>query len=115
MLGRKEWIAAFRGTMVATLAGMTAMRPAWAKNPARDLETRLQQFKAFPGRTSFRIDIGRIEVASIRPPLSSCRQRNQTFIACQYLRDVEAERFSEDEQLPGTICLYKRQPGPHGT
>ena len=48
-----------RTIMVATLAGMTVMRPAWAKNPARDLETRLQQFKAFPGRTSFRIDIGR--------------------------------------------------------
>ncbi len=54
----------FGALMVATLAGVTVIRPASAKNPARDLETRLQQFKAFPGTTSFRIDIGRNEVAS---------------------------------------------------
>ena len=50
--------------MVATLAAVTATRPALAKHPARDLEMRLRQFKAFPGTTSFRIDIARHEVAS---------------------------------------------------
>ena len=90
-----------RTIMVATLAGMTVMRPAWAKNPARDLETRLQQFKAFPGRTSFRIDIGRTEVASHSAATQLfVASAIKTFIACQYLRDVEAGRLSEDEQLP---------------
>jgi beta-lactamase class A len=87
--------------VVATVTGVTAIRPARAKNPARDLEKRLQQFKAFPGRTSFRIDIGPNKVASD----SAATQRFvasaiKTFITCQYLRDVEAGRLSEDEQLP---------------
>jgi beta-lactamase class A len=91
----------FGALMVATLAGMTAIRPASAKNPARDLETRLQQFKAFPGTTSFRIDIGRNEVASDSAAAQLfVASAIKTFIVCQYLRDVEAGRLSEDEQLP---------------
>ncbi len=91
----------FGALMVATLAGMTAIRPASAKSPARNLETRLQQFKAFPGTTSFRIDIGRNEVASDSAAAQLfVASAIKTFIVCQYLRDVEAGRLSEDEQLP---------------
>jgi beta-lactamase class A len=87
--------------MVATLAGMTAIRPASATSPARDLETRLQQFKAFPGTTSFRIDIGRNEVASDSAVTQLfVASAIKTLILCQYLRDVEAGGLSEDEQLP---------------
>jgi beta-lactamase class A len=91
----------FGTLMVATLAGMTFIRPASAKKPALDLETRLQQFKAFPGTTSFRIDIGRDEVASdSAADQLFVASAIKTFILCQYLRDVEAGRLSEDEQLP---------------
>ena len=91
----------FGALMVATLAGTTAIRPAWAKNPARDLEARLQQFKAFPGTTSFRIDIGRQELASDSAATQLfVASAIKTFILCQYLRDVESGRLSEDEQLP---------------
>jgi len=91
----------FGTLMVSTLAGMTFIRPASAKNPARDLETRLQEFKAFPGTTSFRIDIGRDEVASdSAADQLFVASAIKTFILCQYLRDVEAGRLSEDEQLP---------------
>jgi beta-lactamase class A len=91
----------FGALMVATLAGVTVIRPASAKNPARDLETQLQQFKAFPGTTSFRIDVGRNEVASDSAAAQLfVASAIKTFIVCQYLRDVEAGRLSEDEQLP---------------
>jgi beta-lactamase class A len=91
----------FGALMVATLAGMTATRPASATSPARGLETRLQQFKAFPGTTSFRIDIGRSEVASDSTATQLfVASAIKTFIVCQYLRDVEAGRLSEDEPLP---------------
>ena len=91
----------FGALMVATLAGVTATRPASAKHPARDLEMRLRQFKAFPGTTSFRIDIGRHEVASDAAATQLfVASAIKTFIVCQYLRDVEAGRLSEDEPLP---------------
>jgi beta-lactamase class A len=91
----------FGALMAATLAGMTATRPAGAKSGARDLETQLQLFKAFPGKTSFRIDIGHDEVASHSAATQLfVASAIKTFIACQYLRDVEAGRLSEDEQLP---------------
>jgi beta-lactamase class A len=85
----------------ATLAGMTAVRSASAKDASSDLEAQLQQFKGFPGTTSFRIDVGDDTAASD----SSASQlfvasAIKTFIVCQYLRDVEAGRLSEDEQLP---------------
>jgi beta-lactamase class A len=88
--------------MVATLAGMTAPRPASATDPASDLETRLQQFKAFPGTTSFRIDIGRWHRVASDSAATQLFVASaiKTFIVCQYLRDVEAGRLSEDEQLP---------------
>jgi hypothetical protein len=60
----------FGTLMVATLAGMMAIRPASAENAAGNLEALLRRFKAFPGTTSFRIDIGDNEVAS-RQPLGS--------------------------------------------
>ena len=91
----------FGALMVATLAGMMAIRPASAENAASDLETRLRRFKAFPGTTSFRIDIGDNEVASDSAAARLfVASAIKTFIGCQYLRDVEARRLSEDEQLP---------------
>jgi beta-lactamase class A len=87
--------------MVATLAGMMAIRPASAENAAGNLEARLRRFKAFPGTTSFRIDIGDNEVASDSAAARLfVASAIKTFIVCQYLRDVEAGRLSEDEQLP---------------
>ena len=90
-----------RGAHGGNTRGHDGHRAAWAKNPARDLETRLQQFKAFPGTTSFRIDIGRagagIRLGGRQLFVASAIK---TFILCQYLRDVEAGRLSEDEQLP---------------
>jgi beta-lactamase class A len=91
----------FGAVMASTFAGLTSIRPAWANNPARDLEKRLRQFREFPGTKSFRIDIGAKQVESH----ASGKQlfvasAIKTFILCQYLRDVEAGRLSEDEQLP---------------
>src|SRR5438876_615921 len=87
--------------MVATVAGVTANRPTWANGLASDLETRLREFKAFPGTKSFRIDIGGNEVASDSAATQLfVASAIKTFILCQYLRDVEAGRLSEDEPLP---------------
>jgi len=84
----------------ATLAGMKAIRPASAEDAASDLETQLQRFKAFPGTTSLRIDVGDNVVASKAPGRQLfVASTIKTFIVCQYLRDVEAGRLSEDEQL----------------
>jgi beta-lactamase class A len=85
----------------ATLAGMAAVRPASAEDASRDLESQLQQLKSFPGTTSFRIDVGDDTVAADSPASQLfVASAIKTFIVCQYLRDVEAERLSEDEQLP---------------
>jgi beta-lactamase class A len=89
------------GTLtLAALAGVEAVRPASAHDASSELDTQLQRFKAFPGTTSFRIDVGDERVAS----RSAGRQlfvasAIKTFILCQYLRDVEAGRISEDDQL----------------
>jgi beta-lactamase class A len=91
----------FGAFMVAGLAGMTAPRPASATNPANNLEARLRQFKEFPGTTSFRIDIGRHQVASDSAATQLfVASAIKTLILCQYLRDVQAGHLSEDEQLP---------------
>jgi len=91
----------FGALTMATLAGMTAIRPTWAENPAHDLERWLRKLKAFPGTQSFRIDIGSEEVASDSAATQLfAASAIKTFILCQYLRDVEAGRLSEDEQLP---------------
>ena len=89
------------GALVTAALGVTAARPASARDPARGLETWVRQFKAFPGMTSFRIDIGRREVASDSPatPLFVA-SAIKTFIVWQYLRDVETGRLTEDESLP---------------
>ena len=90
------------GTLaLATLAGVTAARPASAEDASRDLEAQLQRFKGFPGTTSFRIDVGNDTVAAESPESQLfVASTIKTFIVCQYLRDVEAGRLSEDEQLP---------------
>ena len=85
----------------ATLAGMAATGPAWARYPAHGLDTWLRRFKSFPGATSFRIDIGRRELASDSADTQLfVASAIKTFILCQYLRDVDAGGLSEDEQLP---------------
>ncbi len=85
---------------LATLAGMTAVRPASAEDASRDLEAQLQRLKGFPGTTSFRIDVGNDTVAADSPASQLfVASAIKTFIVCQYLRDVEAGRLSEDEQL----------------
>jgi beta-lactamase class A len=90
------------GTLaLATLAGVTAARPASAEKASSDLETQLQRFKGFPGTTSFRIDVGDDTVAAESPESQLfVASVIKTFIVCQYLRDAEAGRLSEDEQLP---------------
>jgi beta-lactamase class A len=84
----------------ATLAGTKIAGPASAQNVSGDLETQLQRFEQFPGTTSFRIDVGDDKLASNAPGRQLfVASTIKTFILCQYLRDVEAGRLSEDEQL----------------
>jgi beta-lactamase class A len=90
----------FSALAFATLAGMKAMRPALAQDASGDLQNQLQRFKGFPGTTSLRIDVGDNIVASKSPGRQLfVASTVKTFILCQYLRDVEAGRLSEDEQL----------------
>jgi len=90
------------GTLaLGALAGVTAARPASAEEASSDLETQLQRFKGFPGTTSFRIDVGNDTVAADSPASQLfVASTIKTFIVCQYLRDIEAGRLSEDERLP---------------
>jgi beta-lactamase class A len=84
----------------ATLAGTNIAGPGAAQNASSDLETQLQGFKGFPGTTSLRIDVGNDKFASKSPGRQLfVASTIKTFIICQYLRDVEAGRLSEDEQL----------------
>ena len=73
--------------------------------------------KRFREATSFRIDIGRTEVASHSAATQLfVASAIKTFIACQYLRDVEAGRLSEDEQLPVNDSVRtSAEPGPRRT
>ena len=85
---------------VAALAGRKSGTALLRGNAWRELQTHLEQFKQFPGTKSVRIDVGNHTLVSD----SSSTQlfvasAIKTFIVCQYLRDVEAGRFSEDEQL----------------
>lgn len=84
----------------ATIAGMAAVGPAWARYPARGLDMSLRAFKSFPGATSFRIDIGGREIASDSASSQLfVASAIKTFILCQYLRDAEFSVISEDDQL----------------
>ncbi len=72
-----------------------------AEDASSALDTQLQRFKGFPGATSFRIDVANDTVAAESPESQLFVASSiKTFIVCQYLRDVEAGRLSEDEQLP---------------
>jgi beta-lactamase class A len=85
----------------ATLAGIEAVHPASADDASSDLKIQLQRFKELPGTTSFRIDVGDDRVAAKSPGRQLfVASTIKTFIVCQYLRDVEAGRLSEDTQLP---------------
>lgn len=85
----------------ATLAGMAATGPAWARYPVRGLDRWLRWFKSFPGTTSFRIDINGLKVVSDAASTQFfVASAIKTFILAQYLRDVESGILSEDEQLP---------------
>jgi beta-lactamase class A len=90
----------FSALAFATLAGMKAMRPASAEDASGDLQTQLQRFKEFPGVKSWRLDVDDDRLASKSPGKQLFTASTiKTFIVCQYLRDVEAGRLSEDEQL----------------
>jgi beta-lactamase class A len=96
----------FNALALATLAGVKTVRAAWAQDASSDLETsgdleiQLRRFREFPGTTSFRIDVGDHELTSKSPGLQLfVASAIKTFIACQYLRDVETGQLSEDEQL----------------
>ncbi len=84
----------------ATLAGTNVLGPVSAQDVSSDLETELQRFKGFPGTTSFRIDVGDEKLVSKSPGRQLfVASTIKTFIVCQYLRDVESGRLSEDEQV----------------
>jgi beta-lactamase class A len=60
----------------------------------------LRQFRAFPGTKSYRIDVGdRVVAADFPATQRFVASAIKTFILCQFLRDVEAGRYSEDDQL----------------
>jgi len=85
---------------VAALAGRKSGTALLPGKQWRELQKHLEQFKQFPGTKSVRIDVGNHTLVSD----SSSTQlfvasAIKTFIVCQYLRDVEAGRVSEDEQL----------------
>jgi beta-lactamase class A len=91
----------FSALAFATLAGTAVARPASAEKASSGLEAQLQRFKGFPGTTSFRIDVGGDTVAAESPERQLfVASAIKTFIVCQYLRDAQAGRLSEDEQLP---------------
>src|SRR5438477_9505478 len=85
---------------LTTLAGRKSGAAVLPANAVHQLKAQLGQFKQFPGTTSFRIDIGDhtliSDSASTQLFVASAIK---TFIVCQYLRDVEEGRLSEDEQL----------------
>ena len=80
---------------------MPVIRTALAGDDTGGLHAKLQQFEAFPGTKSFRIDVGATTVASESAGVQLfVASAIKTFIVTQYLRDVEAGRLSLDEQLP---------------
>ena len=86
---------------LGTLGAMAVVRTALAGDDPGGLQAKLQQFEAFPGTKSFRIDVGSETIASNRAGLQLfVASAIKTFILAQYLRDVEAGRLSLDEQLP---------------
>jgi beta-lactamase class A len=94
----------------ATLAGLTATSPGWARYPGRGLDAWLRWFKSFPGTTSFRIDIdGHELVSDAASSQLFVASAIKTFILCQFLRDVEAGVLDEDEQLAVNDAV--RAPG----
>jgi beta-lactamase class A len=71
-----------------------------AQDDTGGLHAKLRQFEALPGTKSFRIDVGSETVASERAGVQLfVASAIKTFILAQYLRDVEAGRLSEVEQL----------------
>jgi beta-lactamase class A len=86
---------------LGTLGAMPVVRTALAGDDTGGLQAKLQQFEAFPGTKSFRIDVGSTTVASQRASVQLfVASAVKTFILAQYLRGVEAGRLSLDEQLP---------------
>ena len=99
-LSRRQTLALFASTPLASTLSPAAAQTGPSANATRDLEEQLREFKAFPGTKSFRIDIGSNTVASQAAATQLfVASAIKTFILCQYLRDVEAARLSEDEQL----------------
>src|SRR4051794_22316878 len=86
---------------VTVFAGRSSETAILSAHSLHRLQTQLGQFKQFPGTKSFRIDIGDDTVASDSASTQLfVASAIKTLIVCQYLRDVEDERLSEDEQLP---------------
>lgn len=80
------------------LAG--SAQPTAAQTPS-DLDAALARFKALSGQTSFVIDVSGRWRAEHRPDAAMfVGSAIKTFILATYLREVEAGRLSEDEQLP---------------
>jgi beta-lactamase class A len=91
----------FATLALGTLGAMPVVRTALAGDDTGGLHAKLRQFEALPGTKSFRIDVGSETVASERAGVQRfVASAIKTFIVAQYLRDVEAGRLSEDEQLP---------------
>jgi len=87
--------------LLTVVSGQSSQTAALSGRSLHQLQTQLDQFKQFPGTKSFRIDIGDDTVASESASTQFfVASAIKTLIVCQYLRDVEAERLSEDEQLP---------------
>ncbi len=69
-----------------------------------DLDTALQRFAALPGTKSYLLHVGpggsAGQIAEQPDLLLFTASAYKTFVLGQYLRDVEAGRLSEDEQVP---------------
>ncbi|HEX5492072.1 MAG TPA: serine hydrolase [Candidatus Udaeobacter sp.] len=100
LFGLVLYIVAMMAPLIV-LAGQSSETAGLSAHSLHRLQTQLARFKQFPGTTSVRIDIGDDTVASDTASTQLfVASAIKTLIVCQYLRDVEDERLSEDEQLP---------------
>lgn len=100
LFGLALYLVTTLGALTA-VAGQSSETARLSPHSLHQLQTQLVQFKQFPGTNSFRIDVGDDTVASDSASTQLfVASAIKTLIVCQYLREVEAERLSEDEQLP---------------
>jgi beta-lactamase class A len=99
---------AFVSSVVSTLAAPWVVRIARAdtENPqgGSSLDATLQRFAALPGTKSYLLHVGpggsAGQIAEQPDLFLFTASAYKTFVLGQYLRDVEAGRLSEDEQVP---------------